>query len=74
MEDLFMDKPLLLVREDFIKNMTNLINNSKLPVIILESILQDFLNQTKYAIKQQYDAEKEEYEKSISDIKKNKKE
>lgn len=69
-----MDKPLLLVREDFIKNMTNLINNSKLPVIILESILQDFLNQTKYAIKQQYDAEKEEYEKSISDIKKNKKE
>ena len=69
-----MDKPLLLVREDFIKNMTNLINNSKLPVIILEPILQVFLNQTKYAIKQQYDAEKEEYEKSISDIKKNKKE
>ncbi len=69
-----MDKPLLLVREDFIKNMTNLINNSKLPVIILEPILQDFLNQTKYTIKQQYDAEKEEYEKSISDIKKNKKE
>lgn len=57
-----MDKPLLLVREDFIKNMTNLINNSKLPVIILEPILQVFLNQTKYAIKQQYDAEKEAYE------------
>lgn len=69
-----MEKPMLIARKEFIDNLTNLINSSKLPAIILEPILEDMLNQTKTAINQQYLTEKEEYEKSISDIKKNKKE
>lgn len=61
-----MDKPVLLLREDFINDMTNLINNSKLPVILMEPILQDFLNQIKIAVMQQYNKEKAEYEKDKS--------
>lgn len=66
----YMEKPMLLARKEFIDNLANLINTSKLPAIILEPILEDMLSQTKTAINQQYLTEKEEYEKSISDIKK----
>lgn len=65
---------MLLAREDFIDKLTILINESKLPAIILEPVLENVLNQTKVAINQQYIKEKEEYEKSISDIEKNKNE
>lgn len=69
-----MEKPMLLAREDFINKLTILINESKLPAIILEPVLENVLSQTKVAINQQYIKEKEEYEKSISDIEKNKNE
>lgn len=69
-----MEKPMLLTRKDFIDKLTILINESELPAIILEPILENVLNQTKAAINQQYIEEKEAYEKSISDIEKNKSE
>lgn len=64
-----MEKPILLIREDFTNNMLNLIAESKLPLVIIEPILDRLLNETRIGLQKQYEKEKAEYEKSLKDNK-----
>lgn len=64
-----MEKPLLLVREEFIEGLADLINQSRLPFIIIEPILNNFLENTRAGIQQQLSDEKNKYEKYLQENK-----
>lgn len=60
-----MDKPILLLKEDFTNNIMNLISNSGLPTILVESTLQNILFDIKIMLVKQYYQQKQEYEEFI---------
>lgn len=62
-----MNKPSTLIYEDFKREMADLINNSGLPFFIVENVLQNFLIEVKDAAKKQYQIDKLQYEKSLSE-------
>lgn len=62
-----MEKPLLLVREKFMSDLADLINQSRLPFVIIEPILEKFLENARGAIKQQLSDEKFRYEKYLKE-------
>lgn len=59
-------KPITLVREDFISNLSNAINESQLPAFIVESILKDFLNEVHIASQRQLEADRAKYQEMIA--------
>ena len=61
-----MNKPITVMYEDFKQELTNLINNSGLPAFIIEPILYNYLNETRIAMKNQYQSDKERYEKFLA--------
>jgi len=58
-------KPVTLVRQEFIDNLSELINNSPLPAFCIESILEKALDEVHKISIIQYEKEKKEYEESI---------
>ena len=54
-----------VVREDFIQGITSHINNSGLPLFVIESILKDLLVEVSMMSKQQMEAEKAQYEEML---------
>lgn len=60
-----MDKPLVLIYEDFKQELANLINNSGLPAFVIEMVLQNYLIETRNISKQQYQYIKTQYEESL---------
>lgn len=59
------DKPFSMACVEFKQELANLINNAGLPVIVIESILQNYLNEVSLLAKNQYQAEKIQYEKVL---------
>lgn len=57
-----MEKPILIARAELAKDIADVINRSRLPLIIVEPILGDLLAEVQAKIQQQYEKEKEEYE------------
>ena len=64
-----MNKPITIMYEDFKQELANLINNSGLPAFMIEPVLQNYLNETKIAVKKQYELDKLQYEKNIENVK-----
>lgn len=62
-----MEKPLLLVREEFMADLADLINQSRLPFIIIEPILEKFLENTRSGIQHQLSDEKRKYENYLKE-------
>lgn len=60
-----MNKPLSVAYEELKQNMLNVINNAGLPAFMVENVLQNYLIEIKAIAKQQYQSDKEEYEKSL---------
>lgn len=58
-------KPLSIVRQEFIEQLVNDVNNCQLPLFVVESILQDLLSMVKTAAQKQYEAEKAQYEEQL---------
>lgn len=56
-------KPITLVREDFIISMTKLINEAQMPAFVVENVLKDFLNEVHMASVRQIEADRQEWEK-----------
>lgn len=50
-----LNKPITVVRAEFISNLTNLINESKLPLFIVEPILKDVYLEVKSVAQKQYE-------------------
>lgn len=64
-------KPMLVIRQEFIEQIVNEINNCKLPLFVIEYILQDILNTVKTAVQQQFESEKAQYEQSCRQLETN---
>lgn len=60
-----MNKPITIVREEFIEELTNLINNSGLPAFILEPVLRDTYNKVKAVERQQLENDKKRYQEML---------
>lgn len=59
------NKPLSLIRDDFLKALIDLINGSKLPPFIMEPILKDMYNDVHIAAATQLENERKAYEELI---------
>ena len=62
-------KPMSVARQDFIEQLVNDVNNCGLPMFVIEPILQDLLSMVKASVQQQYEVEKEQYEKQMASLK-----
>ena len=58
-------KPITLVHEELVADLTNIINNSKLPAFIIELILKDLYLEIKAMSKRQLARDKEIYNQSL---------
>lgn len=56
------NKPITLVRDEFIKNMVDLCNESGLPFFIIEDVLKNLIQEIHAASLQQLDEDKKRYE------------
>ena len=59
-----MNKPITMIRAEFVQNLVNSINTSELPLFIIESILKDTYLEVKAAAQRQYEADIAKYEQS----------
>lgn len=60
-----MSKPGTILYEEFKQSMADLINNSGLPIFIVEAVLQNYLNEARVIARNQYEADKAEYEEFL---------
>lgn len=58
-------KPVSMIRMEFITALTELINNSNLPLFIIEPILKDMYNDVRIASQKQTEEEIRQYQKAI---------
>lgn len=59
-------KPMSVLRQEFIEQLINDVNNCGLPLFVVEPILQNMLDVVKSAAQQQYEAEKANYEQRLN--------
>ena len=60
-----MNKPFTVVYEDFKQKLADLINDSGLPASIIETVLQNYLFETRNIAIKQYQVDKARYENSL---------
>lgn len=60
-----MNKPFSMVCEEFKQELANLINNSGLPICVIELALQNCLNEVDNIAKNQYQNDKVRYKQSL---------
>lgn len=60
-----MNKPIIVVYEEFKQQLADLINNSGLPVFMIEPILQNYLSEVRILVKRQYESDKAQYEEAL---------
>lgn len=60
-----MNKPFSMICEEFKQGLADLINNANLPAPVIESILRNHLNEISNFVKNQYQYDKAQYEKSL---------
>lgn len=58
-------KPMSVMRQEFTEQLVSDINNCKLPLFVVEYILQDVLETVTSAAKQQCEMEKMQYEQQL---------
>lgn len=62
-----MDKPVLVAREDMTKEIADAIYRSRLPMFVVEPVLEKLLAEVRVAVQQEYIKDKEEYEKRLKE-------
>lgn len=67
MENTTIQKPIIVQIQDFKKDLSNLIQASKLPIFIVEPIIREFSQEANLALQQYTTAQVTEYEKQISE-------
>lgn len=60
-------KPIMVQIQDFKKDLSNLIQASKLPIFIVEPIIREFAQEANIALQQYTNAQVTEYEKQLSE-------
>jgi len=64
------EKPLGLLKQEFIEGVVQQINNSQLPLLVVEYILKDILQELNQTIIQQDSAEISKYEAELATLNK----
>ena len=64
-----LNKPVTIVRAEFISSLAELINGSPLPPFIIEPILKDVYLEVKNAAQKQYELDVKQYEHNINESK-----
>lgn len=59
------EKPITVIRQEFIDEISNSINNCELPVFIIEAILKDIYLEVRSLSQKQYEIEKAQYEQLV---------
>ena len=59
------EKPITLVREDFINNIIDTCNNSGLPFFMMEDIMKDLIQDIHVAAKRQLEEDRKKYQAEI---------
>lgn len=59
-------KPISVVRQEFIEQLIDDVNNCQLPMFVVEPILEDLLKMVRTAAKAQYETEKAQYEAQLN--------
>lgn len=62
-------KPTLVVREEFTEQLVGLVNNSGLPLVLIEPIIDGLASNIKQAIANQLTQEKEKYAEDLAKAK-----
>lgn len=62
-----MNKPTLISRQEFADNLVKLINESGVPLFVLQPVLDQVRNDVAKAVEQQYLKEKAAYEQSLKE-------
>lgn len=65
-----MDKPITIVIEETKNKLAEVINTCGLPPFIIEPILSEFLKETQFAVRKQYELDKAQYEQSLKETEK----
>lgn len=60
-----MNKPILVARADMVQDLITIINQSGVPMSMVEPVLEKLLGEVRAILQQQYIKEKEEYENSL---------
>lgn len=58
-------KPLTIAREEFLEGLVKLINESRLPAFVMESVLKEITAEVHTAMQEQYEADKRAYEEAL---------
>lgn len=64
-DDEIAKKPLSVARNDLMNNMVDAINNSYLPIMIVEYVVKDLYMEVRAMAQKQYDKEQDEYNASL---------
>lgn len=64
------EKPITIVRQELIDELVKCINDSGLPLFVIEPILKDMYIEVKTMSQKQYESEKMQYENSLKEMKK----
>lgn len=64
------EKPITVIRQEFIDAISNDISNCNLPLFVIEPILRDIYMEVKSLSQKQYEMEKAEYEKKTTEYEK----
>ena len=62
-----MNKPITVAYEEFKLELASLINNSGMPMFLIESILQNYLGEVRAVAQKQYENDKKQYEASLQE-------
>ena len=66
-----MNKPVSMVIKEVDKNLRNIVNESQLPISIIELILSNLLNEVGIVSQNQYELEKRQYDNSLKEMEEN---
>lgn len=59
------EKPITLMREDFINDIVEMCNNSGLPFFMIEDIMKNLIQEIHMAAQQQLEADKKRYKEEL---------
>lgn len=60
-----LEKPITVIRQEFIEGLADYINSSGLPLFMLETILKDVYMEIRDMSQKQYEFEKKQYEDAL---------
>lgn len=62
-----MQKPITLARQEFVEKIVSEVNKSELPLIIIEPVIKNLLDEIQKCIRNQAEAERIEYDKYLAE-------